>query len=345
MADTAEASGGGAQSRAVMADVAELAGVSQMTVSRVINGTAPVRGATRERVLAAMDKLDYQPNTAARALATGRSRRLGVVAHDSPLFGPASTLHAIEHTARAAGYMVSVVTAGQLDADGIRNAVDELRRQAVDGLVVMAPHRRAIAAIAELDLELPVVTVHGELEDVAAVTIDQRAGARRATELLLSLGHPSVWHLAGPREWLEARDRTASWREVLESRDLEPPPELVGDWSARSGYELGRELLQRERQVTAVFASNDQMALGLYRAAYELGLHVPKDLSIVGFDDIPEAAYFSPPLTTVRQDFAEVGRWSMEMLLDEVDNGAPRGTKRVVDADVVLRDSTAAPPR
>lgn len=336
---------GAARGRSVMADVARMAGVSQMTVSRVINGTAPVSGPTRERVLAAMRELDYQPNTAARALATGRSRRLGVVAHNATLFGPSATLHAIEHTAREAGYTVTVVTAERLDAAGIRDAVDRLRQQTVDGLVVMAPHHAAIEGVERLDVSLPLVTVHGHASDrsIAAVTIDQRAGARRATDLLLSLGHRTVHHLAGPQDWLEARDRSDAWRDRLSAVGIEPPPLVVGDWTARSGYELGREMLTPQAGVTAIFAANDQMALGVYRAAYEVGARIPDDLSIVGFDDIPEAAYFAPPLTTVRQDFTQVGRSSMELLLDEVDRGGASAHHRVIDADVVLRDSTAPP--
>ncbi|WP_370325334.1 LacI family DNA-binding transcriptional regulator [Euzebya sp.] len=328
-----------------MADVAALAGVSQMTVSRVINGTATVRPATRERVLAAMRSLDYQPNTAARALATGRSSRLGVVSHNATLFGPTSTLHEIERVARSAGYTVSVITADALDTVGIRTAVDALRRQPVDGIVIMTPHRDAVAGVEALDCDVPIVTVHGRTgHGAAAVTIDQRAGARRATNLLLSLGHETIWHIAGPQEWLEAQERAEAWATALRDADRPVPDLLQGDWDARSGYELGRQLLVEHPEVTAVFAANDRLALGLYRAAAELGRRIPEDLSIVGFDDVPEAAYYAPPLTTIRQDFGQVGKLSIALLLDEVDNGGATVRYPVVDADVVLRDSTAPPP-
>lgn len=334
---------GSTRNRTVMANVAELAGVSQMTVSRVINGTGRVSSATREKVLAAMRELDYQPNTAARALVTGRSSQLGVIAHSAGLFGPSSTLHAIEQTARDAGYSVSTVTVDAFGADVIRGAVDDLRGRPVDGLVIMTPHQSAVDVVDDLQIGLPVVTVHGRTADLPAVTIDQRAGARRATELLLSLGHRNVWHIAGPQEWLEARERAETWRSVLIAADIEPPRLMTGDWSARSGYEIGRELLADGSQVTAIFAANDQMALGVYRAAFEAGRRIPVDLSIVGFDDIPEAAYFAPPLTTVRQDFEHVGRSSIEVLLDEFEHGGGGPRRRLIDADVVLRDSTAAP--
>lgn len=328
-----------------MGDVAARAGVSTMTVSRVINGTAPVKAETRRRVLAAMDDLDYQPNSAARVLATGRSRLLGVVAYRGALYGPSSTIHAIEETARDAGYTVVVITVENLDGQAVRDAVDELRRQAVDGLVIMVPNRTAIDEVEQLDIDLPVVTVHGRTDtDVASVVIDQEAGARRATELLLSFGHRHLAHIAGPQDWLEARDRTRAWASVLADRGLPAPAPVEGDWSARSGYQLGRRLLAGPDRPTAVFVANDQMAFGLYRAAMEAGLRIPQDLSVVGFDDIPEAAFFAPPLTTVRQNFAQVGRRSMELLLAEVGDRAATGRTVVVDADVVVRDSAGPAP-
>lgn len=331
--------------RAVMADVAAAAKVSQMTVSRVINGTGPVRPSTRQRVEAVMRQLDYQPNTAARMLATGRTTVLGVVAHNTTLFGPASTLYAIEQTARRAGYSVIVVTVPELDSASIQEAVDHLRRQSVAGLVVMTPHESAVEAVDDLDIDLPIVTVQGQPRaSVPGVVIDQGAGARRATEHLLSLGHHTVSHIAGPSDWIEAQARESAWREVLEEFDRPVPQVRRGDWSARSGYEIGKEILAASAgKPLAVFVANDHMALGLYRAATESGRRLPRDVSIVGFDDIPEAAYFSPPLTTVRQDFSEVGRCSMALLLKQVDDPETLPDGYTVDAEVVLRDSTSAP--
>jgi len=325
-----------------MANVAELAGVSLMTVSRVINGTGPVSAKTRDRVLSAMTKLDYQPNPAARALASGRTRQFGVLAHRSMLFGPASTLHAIEHTARQSGYTVAVVTVEDFNSTTIRSALDDLLRRGADGLVVMTPHQSAVSSIAGMSFELPVVTTHGQVHGLPSVTVDQSAGARRAAELLLSLGHRRLAHIAGPQDWLEASARARTWRTVLDAAGIDDAPLVEGDWTARSGYELARRLLATN-DVTAIFAANDQMALGVYRAALEAGRRVPSDLSIVGFDDVPEAAYYPPPLTTVRQDFAEVGRSSIDLLLDALDEPADEAKHRTVDAEVVLRDSAAAP--
>jgi DNA-binding LacI/PurR family transcriptional regulator len=326
-----------------MHDVAALAGVSHQTVSRVLNG-GTVKSQTRTRVLAAMQELDYRPNTAARVLATGRSRTLGVLSLDSTLFGPASTLHAIESAARDARYFLSVASLRSLDRSSVQEALGRLADQAVEGAIVIAPLTSAHQALRGLPSGLPVVAVEGDAQaDVAVVAVDQVAGARTATQHLLSLGHRTVWHVAGPPDWLEAQGRVAGWRAALEGVGADVPPPLSGDWSPRSGFEAG-QLLARMSDVSAVFVANDQMALGLLRALHERGLRVPEDVSVVGFDDIGEAAYYTPPLTTVRQDFAEVGRRSIELLLAQVRSGARSAERQVVPAELIVRQSTA-PPR
>lgn len=324
----------------VMADVALRAGVSQMTVSRVLNNTSGVAEATRRRVLDAVTELDYRPHAAARALASGRSRVLGVVAFNTTLFGPASTLAAIQEAAYDAEYSVSVASLRELDGASIDGTVRRLRDQGVDGLIVMTPHPTAINALAVIPDELPAVSVLAGSDDrIPAVTIDQFDGARLATQHLLELGHKTVHHVAGPHDWVEAGKRVRGWRETLGAAAAPVPPVLVGDWSARSGYELGRQLLAGG-EVTAVFVGNDPMALGLYRAVREEGRSIPDDISIVGFDDVPEAAYYPPPLTTVRQEFDQVGRRSLEVLLERIDGGPGSGSVEI-PAELVNRESTA----
>jgi DNA-binding LacI/PurR family transcriptional regulator len=159
----------------------------------------------------------------------------------------------------------------------------------------------------------------------------------------LSLGHQTVWHVAGPTDWLEARQRTAGWRRTLEEAGAEVPPPLPGDWSARSGYDAGR-VLARMPDVTAIFAANDSMAVGIMRAFHEAGRPIPGAVSLVGFDDVPEAAYYSPPLTTIRQDFGEVGRRSLALLLDQIEAGSRPAQRHVVETTLVVRDSTASTP-
>ncbi|GAA4873850.1 LacI family DNA-binding transcriptional regulator [Saccharopolyspora cebuensis] len=322
-----------------LADVAAQAGVSHMTVSRVVNGAGPVRAETRRRVLDAIDRLGYRPNSLARGLATGRSRALGVVALDSVLYGPASTLFGIENAAREAGYSVSVASVSAPERTSIVDAVENLRRQGVEGIVVIAPHVAAGRALEIAPREVPLVAVADTEEaPVPVVAVDQRDGARRATEHLLALGHRTAWHIAGPHGWLETRAREQGWRAVLAERGAPPPPVLRGDWSPRSGYEIGKELLDREG-VEAVFVANDQMALGLLRALSEAGRRVPDDVRVVGFDDVPEAAYYSPPLTTVRQDFLALGRLTFGRLLRCIEGDDPPG-RSIVPPELIVREST-----
>ena len=327
-----------------MYDVARLAGVSHQTVSRVINGSTAVRPETRARVEDAMEKLDYRPNSVARALVTGKSRTLGVVTFDTSLFGPASTLVGVERAAHERGYFVSIVSLESLQRVAVLRAVERLQAQGIDGILVIAPHVATISALYDMPSNLPVVAVEAGPEDaVSLVAIDQYAGAKLATDHLLSLGHLTVHHLAGPADWIEANQRVEGWRNTLEAAGARVIPPLRGDWSPRSGYELGRELLSMP-DVTAVFAANDQMALGLLRQLHENGRSVPGDVSLIGFDDIPEAEFFMPPLTTVRQDFSELGRRALQQLLDEMDADERPLARIDVPASLVERAS-AGPPR
>jgi DNA-binding LacI/PurR family transcriptional regulator len=327
-----------------MSDVAQLAGVSHQTVSRVLHDSPAVRPATRERVLAAMKELDYRPNSAARALVTGRTRTLGVISFDTTLYGPASTILGIERAAHDAGYFIIIVSLRSLTPESVREALDRLRDRGVDGFVVIAPQETAADALRDLPPGVTVVAAEaGPGDAIPVAEVDQLAGARLATQHLLDLGHATVFHIAGPDDFMEAQQRVQGWRATLQDAGIAPPPPLVGDWSAASGYELGHRLLQ-QGGVTAVFAANDPMALGLLRALRERGLDVPRDLSVVGFDDVPEAAFFSPPLTSVRQDFDEIGRRSLGLLLERMassNGGPPQGV--VVAPELVVRQSTAAP--
>jgi DNA-binding LacI/PurR family transcriptional regulator len=328
---------------AVMTDVAALAGVSHQTVSRVLHDSSQVRGDTRERVLAAIRELDYRPNSVARALATGRSKTLGVVTFDTTLYGPASTLLGIEHAAHDAGYGVSISSLRALNRDTVLAAVQQLRGQGVDGIAIIAPMRTGADALRHVRSDFAVVAVQaGPSASIPVATVDQMAGAAAATRHLLELGHKTVWHLAGPSDWKEAEERIAGWRSVLESAGAPVPAVLRGDWTPRSGYELGRDVL-RIKGLTAVFVANDQMALGLLRQLREAGRDVPSDLSVVGFDDMPEAAYFTPPLTTIRQDFTELGRRCIQILLGRIE-GQEVTKRTVVEPLLVVRESTMQAP-
>ncbi|MFI9829242.1 LacI family DNA-binding transcriptional regulator [Streptomyces sp. NPDC051913] len=327
-----------------MADVARLAGVSHQTVSRVLGDHPNVRDETRAKVLRAIEEMGYRRNSSARALATRRTRTLGVVASNTTLYGPASTLFALEDAARAAGYTVSTVSLHKLAKETLSEALDHLSDGGVEGVIALAPQRSAVEALAELRHPFPVVVVGtGSGAEIPSVNVDQQLGARLATGHLLAAGHRTVWHLAGPEDWQEAADRVTGWRATLEAAGIEPPTPLRGDWSPLSGYRAGQELAGWVgRGLTAVFVANDQMALGVLRALREAGVRTPQDVAMVGFDDIPESEFFAPPLTTVRQDFATVGKHSIALLLDLIEGRAPSGAPGVViEPQLVVRASTA----
>ena len=333
-----------------MTDVARVAGVSHMTVSRVLNEPELVRPLTRARVLAAIEQLGYRPNLAARALVTGRTQTLGVVTFDTTLYGPASTLYGIEQAATNEGYSVTVAAVSGIDRTSVHDAVSRLVSQGVDGVILVVPLMSAADAISGVAKDVPLVAVEGDPGvGIPVVMCDQFTGAKTAAAHLLDSGHETVWHVAGPSNWMEAEGRVMGWRAALDAAKAEQPPPISGDWSAKSGYEAGA-ILARMPDVTAVFAANDQMALGVMRAFTERGRRIPDDVSIVGYDDIPEAAYFTPSLTTVRQDFARVGENAIRLMIEQIgsdqtdaaDQASP--AKVVIESVLVVRESTAPRP-
>jgi DNA-binding LacI/PurR family transcriptional regulator len=335
----------------VMADVARMAGVSHQTVSRVLHDHPNVRPATRDRVLAAVRDLGYRPNAAARTLATRRTRTLGVISFNTTLYGPACMLYGIEQAARQHEYFVTVAAVGTLDRRSVLDAVDRLRNQGVEGIVVIAPQTAAVGALANVPPDVPLVAVGcGTHTALASVAVDNEAGAELATSYLLDLGHRTVHHLVGPRSWLDAQEREAGWRSALEKRGAPVAEPLVGaDWTARAGYEFGQRIAA-DLDVTAVFCANDHMALGLLRALQQAGHRVPEDISVVGFDDMPETEYFGPSLTTVRQDFDELGRRALRALIEIIGDPdsappAPAGTPHVIIQPSLVVRSSAARPR
>jgi DNA-binding LacI/PurR family transcriptional regulator len=290
-----------------------------------------------------MRQLDYRPNSVARALVTGRSNTLGVVSFDTTLYGPASTLFGIERAAHQAGYFITIASLQALDRPSVLDAIERLRVQGVEGILVIAPQEGGARALMQAPAGVPLVAVEAGPEDLVPVSaVDQFSGAAQATRHLLELGHRTVHHIAGPPDWLEAQRRVAGWRGALEGAGAPVPPPLVGDWSAHAGHELGRRLAA-DPQVTAIFVANDQMALGVLRALHEAGRRVPRDVSVVGFDDVPEAPYFTPPLTTVRQDFAEMGRRSLRLLLDIMDGPGGPPPHLEVAPELIVRASTGPP--
>jgi DNA-binding LacI/PurR family transcriptional regulator len=325
-----------------MADVAAMAGVSSQTVSRVANHLPNVEDDTRQRVLSAMRLLGYRPNTAARALATGSFGVLGVISFSLTAYGNARTLGAISSAAQLHGYTVNVITAKAPTEQAVHEAFDRLALQAVDGIVIIEAQILDSPSL-RLPDGVPVVIADGAANQrIPTVDIDQSYGAQAATQHLLDLGHRTVWHIAGPQDSYAAQRRAESWHATLKASGRPVPPVVFGDWSAQSGFAAGRQLAQRN-DVTAVFAANDQMALGVILALHQAGRSVPGDVSVVGFDDMEEARFFLPPLTTIRQDFEEVGQRCVSLLLEHINSGhVPVGAAYSISPTLVTRESTRA---
>jgi DNA-binding LacI/PurR family transcriptional regulator len=315
----------------------------------VLNNHPSIREATRARVNEVMEEVQYRPNRAARMLVTRRSRTLGVLSMSNAQYGPASAMAAIEGAARDAGYYVNTANLVTVDPESISDALTHLTDQAIEGLVVIAPQVRVFDEIARMAIDLPYVSLQstGLAEPPPhhashPRAVDQVAGARMATRHLIDLGHREILHLAGPQDWIEAEARMRGFLDEIDSAELNTNPPILGDWTADFGYRAGLELL-RTRDFSAVFAANDTMALGLLHAIRDSGLSIPRDVSVVGFDDVPDAQHFWPPLTTVRQNYGEIGRRAVAVLLGLVRGEAiPEGAK--IMPELIVRGSTGPAP-
>lgn len=325
-----------------MADVARRAGVSHQTVSRVLNAPHTVSATTRSRVNQAVSDLGYRRNSIARALASGHTGVIGVVVDELAFHGPASTVVAVAEAARRAGYVISLDPQDTMSTENVAAALERHVDRAVEAVVVVSAHGWAGIDSSVADVPIPVVSVDGALGGAtASVGVDQRAGAVIATRHLVGLGHRHIAHVAGPPDWPQAVERRAAFLEALAAHDLDPGPVLDGDWSARSGHEATHRLLGHHPGLTALVVANDQMAVGAYRAIAQSGRRVPDDISVVGFDDIPEAGFLDPPLTTVRQDFSGLGKEAVRLVLAAL-AGEPCPS-RLIPPRLVVRASTAAP--
>ena len=328
--------------RPSMGDVADRAGVSYQTVSRVLNEPDIVRPDTRERVLEAITALGYTRNRAARALKTARSSLLGVLTDDLALFGPAETTTAIETAAREAGYSV-VLTSMPHGPRGAHQIGAELLGSGVEGILVIAAHEGMSAAVSAVARSTPVVAVSAQPPREAGmevVGIDQGRGAHLVVEHLQRTGARSIVHLAGPTDWFDARARRAGFTAGLEALTLDGEVVGPGDWTPRSGYELTTSLL-RSGLPDAIFAANDMIAIGVLHALHENGLRVPEDVAVVGFDNTLGAEFLIPSLTTVAQPFAEVGREALRHLVSLLEGDGPScEAPRPLPPRLVVRRST-----
>lgn len=325
--------------RVSMAMVAGRAGVSGQTVSRVVNGSPRVDPATRARVEKAMVELGYRPHRAARALRTGRTQTIGLVVTTLATVGNSRMLQATAEAAEERGYALLLVTAG----DTVSDAFERLRDQGVDGAIVLN-EASALATAEDRPQGLRLVVVDAPADSgLLVVHSDHAGGAAAATRRLLALGHENVWHLAGPADSFAAAERERGWRETLQTEGITPNPLVRGDWSAESGYLAAVELAE----ATAVFSANDQMALGLIRGFAEQGHVVPDQVSVIGFDDVPDAANYRPPLTTVRQDFTALAVAAVDALVAEIEGevtevaASDQDVRRIIGTRLIERHSTA----
>jgi DNA-binding LacI/PurR family transcriptional regulator len=328
---------------ATIFDVARLAGVSHQTVSRVLNDLPNVRPATRERVEKAIRQLRYVPSPAARALVTRRSRTIGLVVTGAAERGPSSTALHFNAAARDARYAVITASLMRTDVTELRDAAELLVRQNVEAIVLIATDRSGVDALEGVELGVPLVTVASEQRGVQhRVTLDQFGGARSAVDYLIEAGHREIRHVAGPAGSMDASERARAWFAGLSDRGLVAREPIPGDWTPESGFAAGR-VLAEQRDFTAVFVANDQMAIGVMRAFAVAGLDVPRDVSVIGFDDLPESEFLSPPLSTVRQDFRGLGRDAMTLVLSVLgDAETPDPPLRAME--LLIRGSVA-PPR
>lgn len=324
-----------------LADVAARAGVSGQTVSRVVNGAALVTPQTASRVRRVIAEMGYRPNSTARALKARRSNTIGIVTADSTLYGRTELLFATERAVRAAGYYVSVFSVSEVTRTDVIGAVERLHGQGVEGLVVLCGPGGPDADLG-IAVDVPtVLTWQAPGSGMSWAAFDQVRGARTVVRHLLSLGHESVAHVAGPADHPAAAPRRSGWASALRRAGLPVPEPLTGDWTAASGYAAGQQLA-RDPSVTAVFCGNDQMALGVLRAVTEAGRRVPEQVSVAGFDDTADSAYYSPPLTTVRQDFRRLGESSVGLLRRQLTDPATDRRSSMLSTRVVVRASTGA---
>lgn len=317
-------------------DVARAAGVSPQTVSRVLNGHASIRDDTRARVLEAVAALGYRMNNAARALGTRTTRTLGVVASDAALYGPSAGIAALEAAARARGRWIATAYADAADAGSVVAAVQHVLSQGVDGIVLVAAHTRTSEAVAAARPGVPVVALHD-----GAGTDRQAEGAALAVRHLVALGHRRIAELSGPADWTEAAARSRGVARALAEAGLAAAARWAGDWSAAAGAAIAGAVADAAALAdgpTAVVTANDQMALGLIAGLRARGVAVPGDLSVAGFDDNPDAAFYRPALTTVRLDLAgEARRVVAEVIGDAAAAASPEPPR------LIERASTAPP--
>ena len=331
-------------------DVARRANVSAGTVSNVLTGKRPVADDTRERILRAIEELGYQPNLLARSLVNRASNTIGVVTSGLEFYGPSRTLVGIEKRTNELGYSLLLDLLHDPETEDVDAVLDDLTSRRVDG-IIWAVHEvgrnRTWLAPERMRSMPPIVFLTMEARPQATViSTDNRAGALLATQHLVEQGRRAIAIITGPLTWWEARERLAGWQIALAQANLEQTPDLIyeGDWSAACGERALRHLLACRPDIDAIFACNDQIALGVLRASHFVGRRVPEDLAVVGFDNMPEAAFFMPSLTSVRQHLSDVGCIAVEELHKAIEargqTGIVEPAIRMIAPELIVRESS-----
>jgi DNA-binding LacI/PurR family transcriptional regulator len=331
------------RSRVTIRDVAAQAGVSHQTVSRVINGSDAVRPQTRLRVEAAIEALGYHPDAIARSMARGRSGYLACFSPNLTDYTFASIIDGAEREARENGYFL--MSSSAPDAITFADLIDELIGGGrAEGMMVINPYADDRHHYLPGNFPTVFAGARPRAEATNSVALDDVAAAEAATRHLLDLGHRRIGMITGPLAEDCSQDRSLGFRQALQAAGLDPDsmPVVEGTWLAPSGYQAFGHFIESDNRPTAVLAQNDQMAVGILRAARDAGLVPPDDLSVIGVDDIPLAAYFAPPLTTVRQDFALIGREAARLLIRAVEEPQAPREHLLLPGEMILRRSTAA---
>ena len=323
---------------ATIYDVARAAGVSHQTVSRFLKGYEGIRAETRTKVMDALRELDYRPNLTARSLTTGRSHRIAALTHDISQVGPSRILEAVNAEAREAGYLLDVITLDVHDPAAIQESIDLALQYDLAGVLALSSTDEMARAFKSTVFGVPSYIVAIPDDEFGPESSHIGVGFAELVEHLAGLGHTDIMHIAGPPTWVSGRNRSREYDAAVASVGVRSRGTVHGDWSARSGYQAVMGL-PPELPATAFVAANDQMALGVMLALLERGHHVPDDVSVTGVDDIPEAAYFAPPLTTLRVNFQREGRDAFLQLLAAID-GAEPPPRSPFASELMIRKST-----
>ena len=331
--------------RNTLHDIAAHTGVSYQTVSRVINNHPNVSPETRGRIQHAITELGYHPNKVAKSLVAKQSHTLAILTFGMDQYGPAQMVLNIERAAKAVGYDLIFSNVSDPSYNQMRKALDSLIGRQVDGILSIASvDGTTYDELVKLCHDIPIVQIDPEMGlNVPSVMFDQRFGSHLVTEHLIKLGHRRISEISGPLHWFGAMARHQQWQETLSSSGLTPVSSVEGDWTAQGGYKALLRLRPLDSDFTALVIGNDQMALGAIHALQEHNLHVPADVSVVGFDDIPEAAYFEPPLTTIQQNFSQLGEIGVRYLLHRIQHPDETPKQQIIFPRLVVRSSTAPP--